>query len=514
MLAERQLVRGIRVLAGLSRGSSVHQLLGATLELLVVSTGDLRARVQGVRALQDCYWATGSDGDQLRGHKVALRYQCALRFGLQTTVERIGRSPGNVTDQLAEDCLLPWLLNVIDFQVATQYQVRLKARTFRAAAGCDKPEASSSRGRPAHRVDLECGAHTPMIAPCAREAAPLCAALQNPLIHHRWAVGVIKALGALPENATPAMAKREVAPPHRLLALERDILALPLLRLIAFALNGTTVDPDANTVFKELVATDIHSGCPLLSACLRLLSISDAAAGVLYHYVSWLSSQDATLQSDADLRVVGGVEVLHGTLLTRVVPLVQVRLRGALTALQHLRLPGALTHSRLALAVAPTWRSLVINACSTQVHPVHAMAAFVRDTSVDTSGRLDLSQPLLNNTWGVGKWWATPSPDVSTTLQADELEFLTVSGASGQARRRCYAVRTLILLLQQPQGGPVQRRLPLPAAARLWLAQQHRDASVGTDQPEHLDGEDAAGASPPDQVLAVALGRLGALVSA
>ncbi len=72
-----------------------------------------------------------------------------------------------------------------------------------------------------------------MIAPCAREAAPLCAALQNPLIHHRWAVGVMKALGALPENATPTMAKREVAPPHRLLALERDILALPLLRLIA-----------------------------------------------------------------------------------------------------------------------------------------------------------------------------------------------------------------------------------------------------------------------------------------
>lgn len=125
------------------------------------------------------------------------------------------------------------LLHVVDFQVATQYQVRLQARSFKAAAGCDKAEeVASSRGRAPRRDDLQCGIHTPMIAPCARDAAPLCAALRHPLVHPRWAVGFMQALSALPENATPAVAKRGAAAPHRLLALERDVLAVPILRLI------------------------------------------------------------------------------------------------------------------------------------------------------------------------------------------------------------------------------------------------------------------------------------------
>jgi hypothetical protein len=105
--------------------------------------------------------------------------------------------------------------------------------------------------------------------------------------------------------------------------------------------------------------------CVWAGACLRLVTISDAAAGVLFHYVSWLVGQDGPIQAVADVQAAGGMGARHGTLLTRAVPTARAVLRRALRSV-----PGTVAHSRLALRLAPTWRSRVVAACMSQVsHP-------------------------------------------------------------------------------------------------------------------------------------------------
>lgn len=74
--------------------------------------------------------------------------------------------------------------------------------------------------------------HVPVIAPCARQAGPLCAALRHPRVHPKWALQFVQALGAVPDVIAPTPAGLLGAAPHRLLALERDVLALPILRLM------------------------------------------------------------------------------------------------------------------------------------------------------------------------------------------------------------------------------------------------------------------------------------------
>ncbi len=106
--------------------------------------------------------------------------------------------------------------------------------------------------------------------------------------------------------------------------------------------------------------------CVWAGACLRLVTNSDAAAGVLFHYVSWLVGQDGSIQAVADVQAAGGMGARHGTLLTRAVPTARAVLRRALRSV-----PGTVAHSRLALRLAPTWRSRVVAACMSQVsHPL------------------------------------------------------------------------------------------------------------------------------------------------